>query len=94
MFEFLADAPNAGLPEVLTGHGEGVIVINLKEADDVEREKLRLAMGETYRTLLGHFRQEIGHYYWDKLIRDRGEQEGFVQKSSTLSNHGLHWPSR
>ena len=27
-------------------------------------------MGENYRTLLGHFRHELGHYYWDRLIRD------------------------
>ena len=27
-------------------------------------------MGETYRTVLGHFRHEIGHYYWDRLIEE------------------------
>jgi hypothetical protein len=25
-------------------------------------------MHEPYRTLLGHFRHEIGHYYWDRLV--------------------------
>jgi hypothetical protein len=25
-------------------------------------------MNEPYRTLLGHFRHEVGHYYWDRLI--------------------------
>ncbi len=25
-------------------------------------------MSELYRTLLGHFRHEVGHYYWDRLI--------------------------
>jgi len=56
----------------LTGHDDGRIVIALAEADDAEREKRRNAMGEPYRTLLGHFRHEIGHYYWDRLVRDRG----------------------
>jgi hypothetical protein len=65
-FEFLADA--ASLPRVVTGHDGGVITINIAEADDAERERRRLAMGEPYRTLLGHFRHESGHYYWERLI--------------------------
>ncbi|MEJ7683303.1 MAG: putative zinc-binding metallopeptidase [Segetibacter sp.] len=32
------------------------------------REMARKAMDEVYRTVLGHFRHEIGHYYWDRLI--------------------------
>jgi hypothetical protein len=68
-FEFLADAAPGG-PQVLTGHHEGLITVNLAEADDAEREKRRLAMHEPYRTLLGHFRHESGHYFWDRLIRD------------------------
>jgi hypothetical protein len=53
---------------VLTGHDSGHITINLAEADDVARSHAKLAMGEKYRTLLGHFRHELGHYYFDKLI--------------------------
>ncbi len=71
-FDFLAD-PIGGGPggeHILTGHDNGVITLNVAEADSVEREQRRIAMGETYRTLLGHFRHEIGHYYWDRLIRD------------------------
>ena len=56
---------------VFTGHNEGLITINIAEADDRFREKTRQEMGEPYRTLLGHFRHEIGHYYWDRLIKDR-----------------------
>ncbi|MEI7686117.1 MAG: putative zinc-binding peptidase [Planctomycetota bacterium] len=69
-FEFLADTEPTEGPanHILTGHNEGVIVINVAEADDVEREKRRTLLGEPYRTLLGHFRHEIGHYYWDRLI--------------------------
>ena len=63
--------------KVLTGHDDGVITLNLKEADDVIREQSRTAMGETYRTLFGHFRHEIGHYFWDRLVRDAGRQEVF-----------------
>jgi hypothetical protein len=66
-FEFLADNGPAGL-SIMTGHTDGVITINLAEADDAERERRRQQMGELYRTLLGHFRHEIGHYYWDRLI--------------------------
>jgi hypothetical protein len=68
-FEFLADPP-AGAPAVLTGHANGLITLNVAEADDAEREKRRLQMREPYRTLLGHFRHEIGHYYWEVLIKD------------------------
>ncbi len=53
---------------VLTGHEDGVITMNIAEADDVEREKRRVNLHEPYRTLLGHFRHEVGHYYWDRLI--------------------------
>jgi hypothetical protein len=55
---------------ILTGHLDGVITINLAEADDVHREKQRGEMGERYRTLLGHFRHEIAHYYWDRMVRN------------------------
>jgi hypothetical protein len=54
-----------------------VITINLAEADDAERERRRLQLREPYRTLLGHFRHEIGHYYWDRLIRDTDHIHGF-----------------
>ncbi|MDN2579958.1 putative zinc-binding metallopeptidase [Aquibium sp. ELW1220] len=66
-FEFLADLPGE---RVLTGHDGGLITLNVIEADPAERERMRLAMGERYRTLLGHFRHEVGHYYWERLIRD------------------------
>ena len=76
VFDFLADAPGA-TERVLTGHADGVITISLTEADDATREKMRTDMGEAYRTLLGHFRHEVGHYYWDILVRDGGHLEAF-----------------
>lgn len=69
VFDFLADDPGAR-ERVMTGHADGVVTIALTEADDAVRERTRVAMGETYRTLLGHFRHEVGHYYWDLLVRD------------------------
>ncbi len=51
--------------------------MNLSEADDAERERVRLAMGETYRTLLGDLRHEAGHYFWDRLVRGSGQLERF-----------------
>ena len=75
-FQFLADVETSGSP-IMTGHADGVITINLAEADDAERERLRQRMGELYRTLLGHFRHEIGHYYWDRLIADTPHLEEF-----------------
>ena len=67
-FEFKGDPADPTEPRVLTGHADGVITVNIIEADDAERERMRAAMHEPYRTLLGHFRHEIGHYYWDVLI--------------------------
>jgi len=75
MFEFLADAPASSGPKVMTGHDNGVVTVALAEADDAERERRRVQMGEPYRTLLGHFRHEVGHHYWDILVRDGGHLE-------------------
>lgn len=63
-FDFLSDA----FENVLTGHEDGLITLNIDEADDDKRELSRKQMHEPYRTLLGHFRHEIGHYYWWRLI--------------------------
>ena len=73
-FAFLDDVvkPDGSVSKVLTGHEKGLITLNIAEADDAEREKVRVAMGEPHRTLLGHFRHEIGHYYWDRLVRGTG----------------------
>lgn len=75
-FEFLADG-GVGSEPVLTGHNNGVIVVNVAEADDTERERRKAQLHEPYRTLLGHFRHEIGHYYWDRLIQGTDWLEPF-----------------
>jgi hypothetical protein len=61
----------------MTGHDNGVITLSVAEGDDAEREKRRTTLGEQYRTLVGHFRHELGHYYWDRLVRDGGRLDGF-----------------
>jgi hypothetical protein len=62
---------------VMTGHDDGVITLNINEADFAFRENMREKMGEGYRTVLGHLRHEIGHYYWDRLVRDAGALDSF-----------------
>ena len=76
-FEFLEDADNGSeffdgvvAQQVITGHRHGIITINVAEADSSVREGMREKMQEQYRTLLGHFRHEVGHYYWQRLIED------------------------
>ncbi|MFG1479003.1 putative zinc-binding peptidase [Xanthobacter sp. V4C-4] len=76
VFDFLAD-PTDGGPRIMTGHDNGLITIALTEADDAAREQARASMGELYRTLLGHFRHEVGHYYWDRLVSASPALEGF-----------------
>jgi hypothetical protein len=71
-FDFLEGSRGA---PVMTGHANGLITINISEADSAERERQRLALGEPYRTLLGHMRHEAGHYYWDLLVADGGRLE-------------------
>ena len=60
-------SPEGG-PRVLTGHDGGLITLNIEEADDVVRESIRKQLREPYRTLVGHLRHEVGHYYWDRLV--------------------------
>jgi hypothetical protein len=54
---------------VMTGHDEGLITLNIAEAEGAFRENMREMMGEAYRTVLGHLRHESGHYYWNLLVR-------------------------
>jgi hypothetical protein len=68
-FDFVRDAS--------TGHLDGVITIDVMEADAVERERQRQHFQESYRSLLGHLRHESGHYFWTILIDAEGRHEGF-----------------
>jgi len=64
-FDFVAQQDN---PSLMTGHANGVITILIREADSVLREKMRKQFLEPYRTLVGHLRHEVGHYFWDRLV--------------------------
>ena len=75
-FRFLHDAKNV----VTTGHQNGVITINLREADPVQREAARVRFGEPQRTLVGHFRHELGHYYWQRLVQPDASLLGGFRK--------------
>ena len=104
VWDFLADSADGSISDpILTGHFDGVITINIAEADDAERERRRVAMREPYRTLLGHFRHEVGHYYWivlvdrslDSSLKDRfrttfGDERQDYQTS--LERHYLNGP--
>ena len=52
----------------MTGHSAGIITLNIQEAEDPARERTRNELHEPYRTLLGHLRHEVGHYYWNRLV--------------------------
>jgi hypothetical protein len=73
MFDLLRAPP--GGPAVMTGHDDGLITLDIQEADDVHRETVRSQMREPYRTLIGHLRHEIGHYYWQRLVRGTSWEE-------------------
>ena len=63
---------------VTTGYDNGVITLDLAESDDAHRESLRASMAEPYRTVLGHFRHEIGHYYAEVLLLTTPRRSTFV----------------
>jgi hypothetical protein len=64
-FDFLRPMPEQ---PTITGHSSGIVTLNIEEADDATRERIRTQLHEPYRTLLGHLRHEVGHYYWDRLV--------------------------
>lgn len=86
---------------VYTGHDSGDITINAIESDPVQRERSKIDLHEPYRTLLGHFRHESGHYFWDLLVKDTlliepfralfgDERESY---SEAMARHYEHGPT-
>ena len=59
---------------VTTGHFNGVISINAREADPLRVEETRQQFREKYRTLLGSLRHESGHYFWLALVAENPER--------------------
>jgi hypothetical protein len=92
-FDFLLNAT--------TGHLDGVITIDVTEANAVERERQRLQFGEPYRSLLGHLRHESGHFYWNVLVSETGKQDAFravfgderMDYGAALARHHAEGPS-
>ncbi len=96
-FDFLSDDESD--EPIMTGHDTGMVTINTNEANPVHREATRLAMKERYRTLIGHFRHEVGHYYWDRLVFTSADYlQGFrqlfgderIDYSKALKHHYQH----
>ncbi len=96
-FEFLENSVDAqGQPNnVTTGHENGLITINLAEADSVHRERLRVELGEPHRTLIGHMRHEVGHYIdwsWASRVASEKYQQLFgdpvaIDYSEAIKRH-------
>ena len=76
-FQFLENKklPDGTVEQIYTGHAEGVITVNIQEADSVYRESARVALREPQRTLIGHMRHEVGHYIdWSYARRVAAEE--------------------
>jgi hypothetical protein len=71
------DLLSSQVEPVTTGHADGVVTIDLAEGSDPHREAMRVQLAEPYRTLLGHLRHEVGHYYWTVLVEAGGRLETF-----------------
>jgi hypothetical protein len=71
------DLLSSHFDEVVTGHEDGIVTVDLAEADNAHRERVRQELGEAYRTVLGHFRHEVGHYYWTVLVEGTNALDGF-----------------
>jgi hypothetical protein len=63
--------------KIITGHQNGIITLDLAESNDAHREALRESMDEPYRTVLGHLRHEVGHYYCGQLALAGDRREEF-----------------
>lgn len=74
-FDFLTELTPG--EKIMTGHFEGLITLNIIEADEAKRAQHKQDLGEKYRTLLGHFRHEVGHYYWDLRLKGNADLKAF-----------------
>ena len=109
-FDFLEDKrsnPSLDLDHVLSGHCDGLITINAAEADESFLHTMKEQMQELYRSLLGHFRHEIGHYFWLKFFNSEekiqqfrevfgDERQDYAQALQGYydANNQSHWRSR
>ncbi|WP_172327544.1 putative zinc-binding metallopeptidase [Mangrovicoccus sp. HB161399] len=84
---FVSDAPE--LPEfhlmsekiegrrqvVMMGHADGLITLNIMEADPATAIRRKQEFDEPIRSMIGHVRHEVAHFLHDRLGR---EQPGFL----------------
>ena len=69
-FHLLSEDTRKGEKPVIMGHADGLITINVIEADPVERERRRDDLSERLRTMNAHFRHEIAHFLQLRLSED------------------------
>jgi len=85
----------------VTGYLDGVVTLDLTDTDDARREALRRAFAEPLRTVIGHLRHEVGHFYWPLLAVVDGSLEPFrqlfgderVDYATAIHTHHSHQPS-
>jgi hypothetical protein len=75
--ELTFDLLSSTYEPVVTGHADGLITIDIAEADDTIRAQRRAQLGEPYRTMVGHLRHELGHYYEPILVDGTGARDAF-----------------
>ncbi len=83
-FDLLSSASE----RVTTGHADGVITLDLAESDDVHRRRMQEQLGEPYRTILGHLRHEVGHYYFPLLVADDAREAARALFGDERSDYG------
>ena len=103
LFDFLEDtrsSPSAESFFETTGFLDGVITLNVLEADPALRFVEQKAANEVYRTVLGHLRHEIGHYFFTSFCEEEGLKKRFEalfgdiasDYSSALDHFYAHGP--
>ena len=100
IFDLLGEEAASGPARVVMGHADGVVTINVAEADPAVREARRSEMGERYRTMTGHFRHELGHLLFERLSTLPGFTEAFrarfgderADSADALSRHYADGP--
>ncbi|MTH78159.1 zinc-binding metallopeptidase family protein [Paracoccus aestuariivivens] len=66
-FQMLSEHARHQEVNVTMGHADGVITINVVEADDAVRVERQQELGELYRSMVGHMRHEIAHFLFERL---------------------------
>ena len=76
-FKLLSEVTADGETDVVMGHADGVITINVTEASEPTRMHRQEELGELYRTMLGHMRHEMAHFLHLRLMALPGFPDRF-----------------